>query len=265
MIDQKTSIGVKVAILSVIILGIVILAYSTYFISSFFAMIGFSILFWGVILLYVTPTNNSFIDLLNSMVDPSIANIERILTEYNINQQGIYLSTENHNGLFNAFQISQNTESVLVFIPEIPNSMQQNNYRPKTDVNGGLYLTPPGQALFKVLEQRFGKSFSKVSQQQFTHKLPILLTKEFKLVENLEIEIKENITVTITKSILDQSCQETNNQPKTNKQIGCLLTSAIACAATKVIGKPIIIQNETYDPLSRITKIQYGILESIKD
>ncbi len=262
---QKTFIGVKAAMLSVIVFGIIILAYSTYFVSSFFAMIGFSILFWGVILLYVIPTSNSFLDLLNSVVDPSAANIERILTEYNINQQGIYLSTEDYGGLFNEFQIAQNAESVLVFFPDIPNSIQENTYRPKTDVNGGLYLTPPGQALCKVLEQRFGKSFSKVSRQQFINKLPMLLTNEFKLVENLEIAIKENITVTITKSILDQSCKETNNQPKTNKQIGSLLTSAIACATTKVIGKPIVIQNETYDPQSRTTKIQYRILETIKD
>ena len=100
MLDQKTSIGIKAAILAIIALGIATLVYSTYFISEFFAMVSFSLIFWGVILLYITPTNTPFMDLLNSVTGSSTANIERILTEFKINQKGIYMLNESSSEAF---------------------------------------------------------------------------------------------------------------------------------------------------------------------
>jgi hypothetical protein len=264
LIDQKTSTGIKVAILSIIALGIATLVYSTFFISEFFAMVSFSLIFWGIILLYITPTSTPFMDLLNSLTGSSTANIERILTEFNINQKGIYMLNESNSRLFGNFETTNNTESVLVFLSENPNVIQENTYPIEDSPTGGLYLTPPGLALCEVFEKRMGQPFSKISQQQFSKKLSNVI-KKLKLAERVSVEIKENITVTLTKSIFEEVCQVTNGQSKANKQVGCVITSAIACAVTKVIGKPIFILDETYDSQLKTRKIKYKIMEKAKD
>ena len=129
---------------------------------------------------------------------------------------------------------------------------------------GGLYLTPPGLALCEVFEKRMGKPFSEINQEQFSKTLSNTI-KKLKLAEKTEVELKKNVTVTLTKSIFEEVCQVTNDPSKANKQVGCVITSAIACAVTKVIGKPIFILDETYDSESKTRKIKYKIMEKAKD
>ncbi len=265
MSTQKTSIGIKVAFLLIVVLGTATLLFSTFFISSFFAILGLSLVFWGVILLYIIPSKNVFLGLLNSAVKPNSDNIERILTEYNLSNQGIYLQTENNVGLLGRFTHT-NSDLVLVFVPETQKISQELIYLPKKDANRGLYITPPGQALGELFEQRVGKSFSEMSVQNLGKRLTTILTTDLKLAETVDVQTEENtITVEITKSVFEPICQETNNLPKTHKLVGCLLTSAIACIFTKVTGKGITIKNETFDADIRKTKIEYQIIADIKD
>ena len=82
------------------------------------------------------------------------------------------------------------------------------------------------------------------------------------LAENAEIQIQGNtVTLEITGSILNEICRQTDSQPKTHKQVGCLLSSAIVCALAKATGKPITIQNETRNQETKTTHIEYEILE----
>lgn len=266
MPKQKQSNLTKASVLSMIALGAATLLISTFYTSSFLAILGFALIFWGTILLYTTPTKPVFYELLSAAAEPSAANIERILTEYNLSQKGIYLPpTSSNAGLSNRWSLLQNTESSLVFIPETPNlplpKTEENIAKSKTSGNGGIYITPPGQGLCKIFEQQAGKSFIKIDLRQFQSILPKILIKELELAETVDIQTEENIiTIEITKSVLDQICKETNNQPRTHKQLGCLLTSAIACALAKVTGEPITIQNENRDPQTKTIQIQYQIM-----
>jgi hydroxymethylpyrimidine/phosphomethylpyrimidine kinase len=71
----------------------------------------------------------------------------------------------------------------------------------------------------------------------------------------------KTVTLEITSSILDEICRQTDSQPRTHKQVGCLLSSAIACALAKASGKPVTIQNETRNQETKTTQIEYQILE----
>ena len=82
------------------------------------------------------------------------------------------------------------------------------------------------------------------------------------LAEKAEIQIQGNtVTVEITGSVLDEICRQTDSQPKTHKQVGCFLSSAIACALAKSTGKPVTIQNETRNQETKTTQIEYEMLE----
>ena len=265
MLKQGPSTGVKTAMLSLVALGVATLAASTFLMSSFFAIVGFSLIFWGAVLLYITPTGSALLDLINAAAEPTSANIERILTEYNLNQQGIYLPSDNNVGLFNKSKPLDRSKSVVVFFPETQNLML-NSKRAQVRINGGLFVTPPGRALCRVFEQRIGRSFSTIDLEKFTKIMPIILTKHLNLAETVEIQTEEEIvTIEITMNVLARICQETSNKPKTHKQVGCLLSSAIACALAKVTGKPITLQNEISDAETKATKIQYQIMANMKD
>ena len=54
--------------------------------------------------------------------------------------------------------------------------------------------------------------------------------------------------------MLDEVCMQTANQPHTQELVGCLSGSTIACALSKVTGKPIIIQNETGHQETKTTR-----------
>jgi len=88
--------------------------------------------------------------------------------------------------------------------------------------------------------------------------LRTVLTKSLKVAESVDIQVSnDTITVELTKSVFERICRETDNQPLTHRQVGCLLSSAIACALVKVVRQPVTIQRENLNLEKRITQIQY--------
>jgi hypothetical protein len=247
-INQDTFIVLMKCV--VLIIGVALTVLSALNGSSFLAILGVAIIFWGAILLYVTPAKHVPLTLLNASAEAAAANIERLISELNLSERGVYLPPKN----------LKNIESSLVFIPEtiktpLPTPEETNE---KT----GAFFTPPGSALSRLFERELGFSFTKTDLKQIQNKLPKLLVEDLELAENAEIQIQGNtVTVEIIGSILDEICRQTDYQPKTHKQVGCLLSSAIACALAKATGKPVTIQNETRNQETKTTHIEYQIFE----
>jgi hypothetical protein len=239
-----------------LLLGIGIVAVSAFYASSFLAILGVAITFWGAILLYVTPSKHVPLKLLNTSAEAAAANIERLISEVNLSERGVYLPPKN----------LRNIESSLVFIPEtlktpLP-TPEETNEKLLANEKTGAFVTPPGSALSRLFEGELGFSFTKTDLKQIQNKLPKLLVEDLELAENAEIQIQGNIvTLEITGSILNEICEQTDSQPKTHKQVGCLLSSAIACALAKATGKPVTIQNETRNQETKTTRIEYEILK----
>ena len=256
----KTRFKKNKAVLSltciVLITGLALIVHSALNGSSFIAIFGMTFIFWGVIFLYITPSKYVPLTLLNASAEAAADNIERLISELNLSEKGVYLPPKN----------LKNIESSLVFIPKtfetrLPTD-EETNEKQLTNQKTGVFVTPPGSALSRLFEKELGFSFTKTGLDQIQNKLPKLLVEGLELAENAEIQIQENtITLEITGSILDEICQQTDSQPKTHKQVGCLLSSAIACALTKAAGKPITIQNETRNQETKTTTIEYQILE----
>lgn len=236
--------------------GIGLTIVSAFYVSSLLAILGVSIIFWGIILLYVTPSKHVPLTLFNASHEGTAANIERLILELNLSESGIYLPPRN----------LKDTESSLVFIPKTPQTPlptpDEPNQKQLTNQKTGAFVTPPGAALMRIFEEALGDSFTKTELSQIQNKLPKLLTQNLELAENVEIQIQDNtVEVEITGSVLNEICKQTDSQPKTHNQIGCLLSSSIACALAKATGKPTIIQNEIRNQETKTTHITYQILE----
>ncbi len=237
-------------------LGVALVVVSSFFVSSFLAIMGVAIIFFGAILLYITPTKHVPLTLLNASAEAATANIERVILELNLTEKGVYLPPKNLSDI----------ESSLVFIPktnETPMPTSEETYE-KLLTNGktGALITPPGAALSRLFEDELRSSFTKIDLNQLQVKLPKILVVDLELAENVEMQIQNDTVATeITGSILDEACRQTDSKPKTHKQVGCLLSSAIACALAKAAGKPVTIQNETHNQETKTTRIEYRILE----
>jgi hypothetical protein len=224
--------------------------------SSFLAIFGVTIIFWGAIFLYVTPNKHVSLSLLIASTEAAPDNIGRIISEFDLLEKGVYLPPKN----------LKNIESGMVFIPKKRDTLlpmpEEINDKQFTKQKTGIFITPPGLALSRLFEKELGFSFTKTTLTQIQTILPNLLVEVMKLAESAEIQIQgKTVTFETTGSILDAICQQTDSQPRTHKQIGCLLSSAVACALAKAAGKPVIMQNEIRNQETKTTKIEYQILE----
>ena len=157
---QKRTIFSQIIIFAMLSFGIGIVAVSAFYASSFLAILGVAIIFWGAILLYVTPSKHVPLTLLNASAEAAAVNIERLILELNLTEKGVYLPPKN----------LRNIESSLVFIPEtiktplpIPEEL---NERLLTNEKTGAFVTPPGLFLSRLFEEELGFSFTKINLAQ---------------------------------------------------------------------------------------------------
>ncbi len=254
--SNERKIKSQTATLIALIVGVTLIIVSSFYASAFLAIVGLGIIFWSVILFYITPTRQVPLSLLNASVSIKTTNIERILVETGITEKGIYLPPKNLG----------NIESSLIFVPKSPKyvlpTLEEPSEKLYADQYNGIFLTPPGLALAHLFERELGVSFGMVDLVHLQTTLPKLLVEELGLSENLEIQTHGDlIVIEATGSLLKTICEEADNEPQTHAQVGCLLASALACILAKTTGKPIIIQKETYFPKAKITAIEYRTLE----
>jgi hypothetical protein len=243
-------------LVAVLVTGVVMIALSAIENSPFLAVVGVSVAFWSVLLLFFTPTKHTFLALLKASASASGSNIERSLLEFDSTEKGVYLPPQN----------LQNFESSLVFVPKtaqtaLPKANETND-KLFTNKKTGLLLTPPGLALSLAFEHELGLSFRKINLPEMPAMIKKLV-RNLSFAEDAQVQIQDKtVTLEVTGSIFNMLCQEaTNSQPRTHAQVGCILASAFACAFAKSSDKPIIIQKDTLNSDTKTLTVEYLVAE----
>ena len=250
--DVFTVLMIGIALLT----GVLLIVLSALNNSSFLAVVGVSVAFWSILLLFFTPPKQAFLSLLKASASASGSSIDRFLKEFNLVEKGIYLPPQN----------LKNFESSLIFVPKTPGTALptaiETTDKLFNQAKTGLFFTPPGLALSLMFEKELGLSFRKITLPQMQGYIKRLF-QNLKFAEDVHVQIKDRtITVEITSSIFNSLCSEaSSNQPRTHVQIGCLIASALACAFAKASDKPITIQKDTLHPETKILKIEYRMEE----
>ena len=182
------------------------------------------------------------------------ANFEEMLNVTAVHGKGVYLPPK----------LLRDYQSSLVFIPAkegevLPTREEiERTKTPKTST--GLLLTPPGLALSRLFESKMGKSFTELSLDQLQKELPKLF-EELEITRTASISVEDDVvTVDVKNHVFKELCEENRKLQRTHEAVGCLFSSAIACALAKATGKPIIIQKEENTP-EQTTTIEYRMLE----
>jgi hypothetical protein len=235
-------------------LGLISLFGSALYAQYVLAFIGLGLAFWGALLLYLRPSRYVRLDLLTASAASSMSDIERILVNMKLKENGIYLPPKN----LKVYQSS------LVFVPSeadspLPQAQDTADERLHSGNLDGALLTPPGLALSMLFQRRLHKSFMEMNLNDVERELPKLFD-ELEITKTLSIH-SENDTVTVEASnhIFRDLCEETRKLTRTHAAVGCPLTSAIACALAKAAGKPVTIEKEMQT--GDYTRILYRLLE----
>jgi len=244
---------VKIATFSMLSLGILLVVVSAFYVSSFLAVIGVTMVFWGVVLLYITPTKHVPLTFLDAALISATSNIERTLVEANLLEKGKYLPPN----------FARDFESSIIIIPEQPG---QPLPRPEEIAEEKLlppgknfmFITPPGLGLSKIFEKELGVSFTKTNMDFVQKKLPRLLVENLELAQTVDLQIQnDTVTLELTGNVLKEICRETRKQPRTHSQVGCLLSSAVACVLAEASGKVVTIQKDEESDDGKTTTIEY--------
>jgi hypothetical protein len=258
---HKTSLtkAITWAFLSI---GAIALFTSIVYVSSILAFIGLGLLFWGAILTYIQPEEYTKKVLLDAAVIPSLSALKQIIKELDYKGKAIYLPPK----------YLKDPEANKVYIPKqkegkLPtpehNLKQENQLLFKNPQ--GILLTPPGSQLTKLFEKTLNTNFAKTDLRYIIQNMSNLFIEDLEIAENLEIETKHDlIHVKIINSIFKEAHKENRKLSHLYSKIGCPLCSAIACALTKAIGKPITIENIQSSQDGKIIEATYRILGKIE-
>lgn len=247
----------KAATFFMLVLGVLLVVISAFYVSSFLEILGVAIVIWGLILLFITPSKHVPLTLLNAVAASANSNVERVLAQTNFAGKGRYLPPT----------YLRDFESSIIFIPEnskqcLPRPEEVVEEKMFAESENLMFLTPPGLALSKLFEKEVGTSFVKTDLAFVERKLPKVLVEDMELAEGAEVQVQgDKVSVELSNSVLSQICEETRSLPSTHSQVGCLLSSAVACVLAKASGKVVTIQSEELTD-DGVTRIEY-LLESV--
>jgi len=208
---------------------------------------------WGALLLLIVPTKYVKLELLTAS-SSLLANCEEMMSVTGVHGKGVYLPPK----------LLRDYQSSLVFIPakegEVLPTREEIERTKTPKASRGLLLTPPGLALSRLFESKMGKSFTELSLDQLQKELPKLF-EELEITKTANISVEGDVvTVDAKNHVFKELCEENRKLQRTHEAVGCLFSSAIACALAKTSGKPIIIQKEENTP-EQTTTIEYRMME----
>ena len=252
--EQKRTRINRLILAFLVIIGASLVITSIFFNASLLSITGVAIISWGLILLYITSSTYVPITLSNALASSTGSNTERILMERR-NHKKVYICRR---------RISRKLTLSLIFLSisdevtlPLPGEITEKLWSTRKN---GILLTPPGFSLLRFFEKELGVSLVSRDLDFLCKRLPKLMVEDLGIAKKVDMQVQnDTVIVEVTESLLDQVCQQTDSLPRTHSQVGCVLSSSIACALAKVTGKPISIQKEVRDPEAKTSRIEYRI------
>lgn len=252
-----------------IIIGATSILFSIFFVSQILAFIGLGLLFWGIILLYIQPGEYTKKVLLDAVTPPTIETLNEMINTLDYRGNAFYLPPKYLN----------DPEANKVFLPKQsedtppqPNRILKQENQIFLKNPKGILFTPPGAQLAKLFEKRLGTTFTQTNLQHFKQNLPKLFIEDLEIAEDVEIEIKSSksstqksgtnygtIHISVTNSTFEHKSEKNSRISHIYNTIGSPITSALACALTKVTGQPLTILDTQSSENGKAFEVTYQI------
>lgn len=242
-----------------LVLGATALISSIFFNLSILAFIGLGLSFWGALFLFLRPVRYVKSNLLYSTAISSLEAIDRVIVDLNYEGKAIYLPPSPY--FLKGYKsgkvyISSNKNTIL------PPSEELASEKVFLKNPQGICLIPPGLGLANLYEKELGTEFLKVDLEYLESKLPSLFTDDLEIASNFEMNIQnDTVHIKITGSVFNELCKEVRNLLSFCNSLGCPLCGSIACALSRAIGKPIVIEKTQLSQDANMIEAYYRVIE----
>jgi hypothetical protein len=260
LVRKKTKISLAKATGWIMLgLGAIALVASILFVSQVLAFIGLGLIFWGAILTYIQTEEYVKEELLDATATSSIAVLNQIIQELDYKGKAIYLPP----------RYLKDPEAFKAYIPKqkegklpAPEHIQEQETKLFLENPQGILVEPLGAKLTRLFEKTLETSLTRVDLKYLQQNMPKLFIEHLEIAQDFEMKTENNkVYVKIENSIYKNLTKEVTNLSNLYFSLGCPVSSAIACALAKAIGKPIIIENQRISEDGKNTEIEYSILE----
>jgi len=236
--------------------GIFIIGLSILYESSISMFTGLAITLWGSLLLFIRPTRYVRSIILDSTVLSSLESLDQLIKGLEYKGKAVYLPPKFLKELKgNQVFIPKND---VILTPPLNEVKMQKIFAENPN---GIYLTPPGVELANLFEEELGKNFIEVSLDYLIESLPKVLVENLELAKNCEVSYENGtVTVKLTRVSYHTLCERLCGKSKICDTIQCPFCSAIACALTRTIGKPIVIDKNSFSSDEKTVDTRFKIL-----
>jgi hypothetical protein len=252
----------KIVCLFLLVLGAILLGFSlSYDLSaesfSIPSFVGLGLIFWGVIIGYVSTEDYAKREVLEATNLSYLTNLNEILDNLQIGVKAVFLPSKYlGDSKTNKIYMAKSQDEELFNLEAIRQKTIKDNGSEST------LMVAPGNELVRLFEKILGRSFSSVDFSFFEINMPKLIVTELELAQSVEIIADWNIVKVKMKNLISfDLSKEIKNYMKTVNSVGTPLSSAIACALANCTGKPVVIKNHRISLDEKAIEIDYIVIK----
>ncbi|TRO47898.1 hypothetical protein E2P60_02155 [Candidatus Bathyarchaeota archaeon] len=245
-----------------LVAGIIALLFSIYSGSQIMALVGLGLTFWAAVFFLVSPIRYVDSTILASTTATMYQAIDRTLSDYKYRGKGYYLPPysqeeylpENLKGLreTTAF-ISFSQDATMPAIDDIAQS------KFLLVSKKGVLVTPPGLGLLIETEKNMPPT-TKMGINDLFESISTIISERFGLAREIKLNAEtERVNLKIHGSLY-MDLYNPRVKLESIELLGCPITSAIACAIAKHVGRPVKIQQIKVFLEDQTTEVEYQII-----
>lgn len=229
---------------------------ASYIVSSVILMLaGLGLIFWGVILLYVSPQRYVPEKLNGSMAVSMTKSIDKLIASLNCKGRTIFLHPKHLKGLSQGY----------VFIPrdlkdtsELPSDEALAEEKLLYEDPHGIFMIAPSNGLVELIEQEIDANLATLDLEYVKDILPKLLVNNFRIIDRLTFENGDGvIRVVMEGESAAKVCNTISKETAIGAHFGCPLCASIGLIISKVTGKPVLIDENKVDEVDSIISTSY--------
>lgn len=245
--------------LSLIGVGGVSLAASYLVESIILTLAGLGLVFWGVILLYISPQKFVPEKLLGAMGISMTKSIDKLLSSMNYGGKTIFLYPKHLKGLKQGY----------VFIPyenkdqnPLPSDEALAEEKLVYENPRGLFMVAPSHGLVELIEQEGETNLTSADMQYLKETLPKLLVNNLRVVDGMSMDDSRGfVRVRMEGETAARVCATLSKETSAGKHLGCPLCASVALMISKVSGKPVSIEETRVNEADHSIATTFRMLE----
>jgi hypothetical protein len=227
--------------------------------SVIMTLAGLGLVFWGVIMLYISPQRFVPEKVIESMSIANAKSIDKLLTSLNYNGRTIFLHPKHLKGLSQGY----------VFIPYEP---KEQTSLPSDEALAeekfvyenprGIFMVAPSHGLVQLLEKEMESNLVTTDMSYVKEHLPKLLVNNLRMLDSMTVEDNHGfIRVTMGGEAAARVCKTVTKETRIGEHFGCPLCASLGLIISKVTGKPITIEENKVHEVDSIITTTYRRLE----